>query len=131
MKVISVLSGNQVALWDRDPRHPGGEVFVVGERVVEVALTPPVQKALKQGRIVEVAEEHALHKNATVDEVLAAVEAGDVTAAEALAWEEARAKPRVTLVEALRGLIDGPDAGDSDDVQEPEDGGVVTDEPAG
>ncbi len=122
MKVISVLSGNQVALWDRDPRHPGGEVFVVGERVVEVALTPRVREALKQGRIVEVAEEHpSLHKGATVDEVLAVVEAGDATAAEALAWEEARSKPRVTLVEALKDLIDGPDAGGGD---------VVTDEPA-
>ena len=110
MKVISALTGKKVALWERHPSHPGGEVFVVGDRVVEVALTTGVQTALRDGRIVEVEEApgaDALHSGATVDDVLAAVERGEVTAAEALVWEQSRSRPRVTLVDALEALING------------------------
>ncbi len=41
------------AFWERDPAHPGGEVFVSGGAVVEVAETPMVQEALSQKRLVK------------------------------------------------------------------------------
>jgi hypothetical protein len=53
--------GNPVALWEVDERHPavddqspGGEIFVAGNAVVEVAKTPAVLKALSQEKLVEV-----------------------------------------------------------------------------
>src|SRR4051812_43211142 len=39
--------------WDVNKRHPGGEVFVSGADVVEVAVTSEVSDALKSGRLVE------------------------------------------------------------------------------
>lgn len=53
--MITVTSGNpgKVGLWERHPDHPGGEAFVAS-RPVEVAETPAVQAALKDGRLVEV-----------------------------------------------------------------------------
>lgn len=116
MKVISALTDNRVGLWERHPDHPGGEVFVVGDSVVAVALTARVREAIGQGRIVEVEEESpVLHAGATVSEVLEAVESGAVTAEEALAWETGRSSPRVTLLRSLEAQIAGGEAnGDSD-----------------
>lgn len=47
-------SGNPIALWEVDPQHPEGEIFIAGDAVVEVAKTPAVMKALADNRIVEV-----------------------------------------------------------------------------
>lgn len=52
--VRSGLTGDEVALWEREPSHPGGEIFVAGAGVVEVAMTPAVARGLQQGRLVEV-----------------------------------------------------------------------------
>lgn len=52
--VKSAKPGNHVALWDRHPDHPGGEVFVSGDAVVEAAETPGVLRALADKRIVQV-----------------------------------------------------------------------------
>ena len=52
--VKSNLRGQTVALWERHPDHPGGEVFVAGPGDVPVAETPAVQAALKRGDLVEV-----------------------------------------------------------------------------
>lgn len=52
--VKSAKDGNQVALWDRHPDHPGGEIFVSGPAVVEAAETPGVLRALADKRIVQV-----------------------------------------------------------------------------
>ncbi len=49
--VKSTLPDNRVALWDRHPDHPDGEVFVAGERKVTVAETPQVKAAIKAGRV--------------------------------------------------------------------------------
>lgn len=43
-----------VGVWDKSPDQLGGEVWVSGEEVVEVAATPVVLDALAKGRIVEV-----------------------------------------------------------------------------
>jgi hypothetical protein len=44
-------SGHVVALWERHESHPGGEVFIAGARVVEVALTPAVVVRLERGTL--------------------------------------------------------------------------------
>lgn len=52
--VKSALSGNRVALWQVHPDHPGGEVFVVGDKGVKVAETDAVKEAIKDGKLVQV-----------------------------------------------------------------------------
>lgn len=55
MMTIRVRSGrqdNRVALWEQHPDHPGGEVFVAGSRVVEVAQTARVLALLRVGVLV-------------------------------------------------------------------------------
>ena len=44
--------GNTVALWEVHPDHPGGEVFVTGTNVFEVARTPAVEARLRNGTFV-------------------------------------------------------------------------------
>lgn len=101
MKVTSGLDNpRRVALWERHPDHPGGEVFVVGDRVVDVAETTAVAQALKAGRLVKVEPVRAQ----TVDEVLAAVESGEISPQDALAAER-QGKGRVTLIDALEALL--------------------------
>lgn len=45
---------NQVALWERHPAHPDGEVFLCGEGEFRVAATPAVEARLRNGRLVAV-----------------------------------------------------------------------------
>jgi hypothetical protein len=49
MDYITVKSNveNRVALWEKNPAHPGGEVFVASAIVATVALTDEVQTRLK------------------------------------------------------------------------------------
>lgn len=54
IKVQSARDDARVALWERHPDHPFGEVFVAGAGVVEVACTAAVINALAKGEIVEV-----------------------------------------------------------------------------
>jgi len=54
--VKSNLSANQVALWERDPAHPGGEVFIAGPGEHEVGETAAVKARLKDGWLVKVGE---------------------------------------------------------------------------
>lgn len=60
---IRVQSGNpdskRIALWERDDAHPGGEVMVGGDRVVEVAVTTEVARRLAKGTLVRVTSEDA------------------------------------------------------------------------
>lgn len=49
---------HQVALWERHPDHPGGEVFLAGDGTFEVAATAAVETRLRNGRLVLV--EHAI-----------------------------------------------------------------------
>jgi hypothetical protein len=48
---------NAVALWERHPEHPGGEVWIIGAGAFDVAATPAVLARLRDGRLV--AEEPA------------------------------------------------------------------------
>ncbi len=54
---ITVKSGRtdgRVALWERHPDHPNGEVFVATDTPIEVARTLDVEAALRAGDLVEV-----------------------------------------------------------------------------
>lgn len=46
--------GSQVALYEVNPAHPDGEVFIAGETVVEVAETSEVNRAIAEKRLVKV-----------------------------------------------------------------------------
>lgn len=55
---ITVKSGyddNRVALWERHPGHPNGELFVAGPAPVQAAKTATVLRKLGSGALVEVA----------------------------------------------------------------------------
>jgi hypothetical protein len=58
MALIKVKSAKpesgEVSLWEQHPDHPGGEVWVSGEKVVEVAETSEVLKKLGAKAIVKV-----------------------------------------------------------------------------
>ena len=45
---------NAVALWERHPEHPGGEVWIIGAGAFDVAATPAVLARLRDGRLVAV-----------------------------------------------------------------------------
>ena len=51
---IAQPDGNQVALWERHPAHPDGEVFLVGPGTFDVAETPAVEARLRNGLLVKV-----------------------------------------------------------------------------
>lgn len=57
--VKSALNSNDVALWDKHPDHPTGEIFVAGDEVVEAAETPRVLQALGNGRLEKVVKKTA------------------------------------------------------------------------
>jgi len=54
IRVKSGLPDNRVALWERHPDHPGGEVFIAGLGEYDVAPTPAVQARLKSGALAEI-----------------------------------------------------------------------------
>jgi len=65
LKIIKVKSNlkdkNQVALWERDERHPksdrfpdGGEIFIADDKEHQVAETPAVVLAIKDDKLVRV-----------------------------------------------------------------------------
>lgn len=54
MTVEAARDDGRVALWEKDPAHPDGEVFVAGGNGRhEVARTPAVLRALAEGRLIE------------------------------------------------------------------------------
>lgn len=46
--------GDQVVLWERDERHPGGEAYIAGETPVEVFPTPAVTALIRELKLEEV-----------------------------------------------------------------------------
>lgn len=53
---------NTCGVWDKHPQQEGGEAFVAGSAVKQVAATPVVLDALAKGRIVEVSGPAAREK---------------------------------------------------------------------
>lgn len=49
---VQAANGNRVALWERHPDHPGGEIFLKGGTVADAAETPAVRAAISAGRLV-------------------------------------------------------------------------------
>lgn len=52
MILVKAANPERVALWERHPDHPGGEIFISGETAVSVAETQAVQARLKSGVLV-------------------------------------------------------------------------------
>ena len=66
--LVKAANPERVALWERDASHPDGEVFVAGEGVFEVALTPDVQKKLDKGMLLRVEPEAPAEEAPATDE---------------------------------------------------------------
>ncbi|MCC6457274.1 MAG: hypothetical protein IT328_20135 [Caldilineaceae bacterium] len=118
VQVRSKLGAGRVALWEKHPAHPEGEVFVVGQVPATVALTQFVYKRIADGFVevvpeVKPAESEQTepptptapwegYEEATVDEVLERLaEADEATRAAVLAYEQA-GKARKGVLEALK-----------------------------
>ena len=58
MEIIRVRvaepDSGRVALWERHPAHPGGEVWLAGAGEYDVAATPAVAARLRNGTLVQV-----------------------------------------------------------------------------
>ena len=69
-ELIKVKSAdpNRVALWERHEDHPNKEIFVSGRHVVEVALTPAVQRKLDQGVLLRVEPEAPAEETPATEE---------------------------------------------------------------
>ena len=68
MPTIKVQAGEklrdgEVAIWERDQAHPGGEAYVARRKggTITVARTAMVQRALVEGRLIEVADDEDEH----------------------------------------------------------------------
>jgi len=60
IKVKATNDAGRVAIWEKHPSHPNGEVFVSGNgKTVEVANTVAVRNAIRTGALVEVQPEKA------------------------------------------------------------------------
>lgn len=46
--------GDEVVLFEKDDRHPGGEAFVAGDWPVKVFPTPRVTALIREERLIEV-----------------------------------------------------------------------------
>ena len=46
-------SGYPTALWERDAAHPNGEVFIAGDKPVQVGVTAEVSRLLRDGVLVK------------------------------------------------------------------------------
>ena len=58
MYVRATKINHKAVLWDRDPAHPNGEIFVKGDgEPVEVGESPAVLRALAGGRIERVTDD--------------------------------------------------------------------------
>lgn len=57
MRVRSNLADkSKIALWERNPAHPTGEVLITGEQAFEVGDTPAIRAALRLGTLVKAGE---------------------------------------------------------------------------
>jgi hypothetical protein len=66
--VKSLLSRGLVALWERHPDHPDGEVFINDpNREYLVALTSTVREAINRGKLAEVVKTPTPEPAAEVD----------------------------------------------------------------
>lgn len=47
-------AGNPVALWEKHPAHPGGEVLIAGDKPVRVARTERVVEKLRAKELIQI-----------------------------------------------------------------------------
>lgn len=62
MHIITVMAASvngKVVLWEVNPQHPSGEIYISGDgRAVQVALTPAVQQKLDAQMLIKVVTVH-------------------------------------------------------------------------
>lgn len=54
IEVRAAVTDGRCALWERDPAHPNGEVWVSGPKPVKVAWTALVSAKLRDGELIRV-----------------------------------------------------------------------------
>ncbi len=66
--LVKAANPERVALWERHADHPDTEVYVAGEDAVLVALTPLVDRKLKQGVLLRIEPAQAPTEETPVDD---------------------------------------------------------------
>lgn len=129
IQVMSARGDNRVALHELDPAHPGGEAFVAGNLVVEVAPTAFVNQRIREGElklagdadVKAFAEQQALAKAQTVAAVGDRQFAADQDRDRQLAAAElAVARANLARVEAEKEAIVARSKNFNDETPEPE-----------
>lgn len=95
--VKAAKADGRVAFWERNQDQPDGEVYVSGERVVEITKTPAANAAIMNGRIVVVP---APAPTAAEKKAAAAAEKKAAAAAEKKAAEAAQKEAEAAQKEA-------------------------------
>ena len=52
IEVQGTRADNRVVIWEKTPKHPGGELFVAGEGVAKAWPTPRVTSLIKSGQLI-------------------------------------------------------------------------------
>lgn len=120
-ELIRVMSSrtdsNKVLIWETHPKHPDGEIFIVGNgKAHTVYPTPQIQGLLETHALVKVQQVSSKSDSApmdgydemTVDQVLDALSDLDDEEKAAVLEYESTHKKRVTVL----GALDGGDAND-------------------
>lgn len=73
VSVRSATADDRVVLWERDPRHPDGEVFIAGDGLVQAGLTEAVTTRIRNGLldvsgVLDVVEEEQAEQAEPVEE---------------------------------------------------------------
>jgi len=121
VKVKSTRKDGRVAFYERGNDHPNGQVFVRGDqKEVEVGDTRALRKAIRDGKVVEVAQAAPVSRTQTpptktapfegydelnAEQVVAKLpELDDAGRASVLAYEKAKGeRARKTIIEKLAG----------------------------
>lgn len=93
-----------VALWERHPEHPGGEVFLAGGGVFDVALTPAVEARLRDGRLVAAEDSRAAGDGRAAEAAVADSVDGASVGEAAVAEPVVRARPKKSTSPRKGGL---------------------------
>lgn len=67
--VVSNRADDRVVLWERDMKHPGGEIVIGGSSPVRAYKTPAVEERIFRGEIAETAEPLQYHEDADGNQI--------------------------------------------------------------
>lgn len=111
IRVMAAKHMDQVVLWERHPKHPGGEVFIKGDGTSSMVYpTPQIAGLIESGNLLKVQQDAPPpsepvegYDSMTATEIVALLDSlTDDEAVAVLEYETAN-KARKTILDALNG----------------------------